>query len=474
MSVRILKVYKLDRAQIVRLTSQGNKASDWENVRFVRNEAQHYIEEKRADDTANETQHRLLAYQEIVRHALACDCIDCFDSVDLIAIDDTLSVIWGCAFDGVSFIELIDMGVEDHVRTRHNVISSGLYNSSFSSDKSKCCYLSQGCYIQSCGLVHNVFVGRNAKFLNCGVIAGNNLELDAGSIRIAVGPESNIAGKSRWIQASIATTYLECCSQAFRRSTQSQDASFTLQGMTFIGDFVRLLQCGSVRDCFLASYTTVSESSLNRCISMCGAVPSTSDFLKIDSFYGTEASNITTVSHAVMCDVLMHWPIAVRGDCDGAKGCSISAVVMFANSRVGGGAAVRHCVLAPSSCMFQGECLHSILGPGVGFHHPALLISTSWILGGGNIAAGSLIGANHSGRIADQECIVGEGIFFGLAAKVRFPCCLLESPYSIIAAGTELVPQRIGFPFSLVCDGKPHAILKPGWMIYGNSYYLER
>lgn len=92
-------------------------------------------------------------------------------------------------------------------------------------------------------------------------------------------------------------------------------------------------------------------------------------------------------------------------------------------------------------------------------------------------------GANHSGRVNDQECLAGEGCFFGLGAAIKFPFNCILSPYSIIAAGVVCLPQCIAFPFSVITspdcpipsDLSPALnFLKPGWILYSNPYFLER
>jgi hypothetical protein len=60
----------------------------------------------------------------------------------------------------------------------------------------------------------------------------------------------------------------------------------------------------------------------------------------------------------------------------------------------------------------------------------------------GNIAHGAKVGANHTGRVADQEALIGEGVFFGLGSSVKFPVDLTDSAYTLVAAGTALDPQR--------------------------------
>ena len=88
-------------------------------------------------------------------------------------------------------------------------------------------------------------------------------------------------------------------------------------------------------------------------------------------------------------------------------------------------------------------------------------------------------GANHTGRSNDQECIPGEGVFFGLGTTVKFPFNMLFSPYSMVAAGTHCVSQCISFPFSLVSnyDVAPTGTantLRIGWVLWSNPYFIER
>ena len=73
-----------------------------------------------------------------------------------------------------------------------------------------------------------------------------------------------------------------------------------------------------------------------------------------------------------------------------------------------------------------------------------------WFEGKGNIGYGANIGSNHTGRLPDQECIAGEGVFFGLGCSVKYPCNLHNAPYSIIASGVTLRPQKVDMPFSLL------------------------
>jgi hypothetical protein len=165
---------------------------------------------------------------------------------------------------------------------------------------------------------------------------------------------------------------------------------------------------------------------------------------------------------------------------------------MSESSSISTFARVCNSILAPDTSIAGGECHRSLVGPFIGFHHHSLLIASLWPLGRGNIGYGAKVGANHTGRVNDQECWPGEGCFFGLGCSLKFPINLLGSPYSIIAPDTSLTPQSIRFPFSLICPFTPilassakcfsnnsflpidASIIKPAWILYGNSYMLER
>jgi hypothetical protein len=88
----------------------------------------------------------------------------------------------------------------------------------------------------------------------------------------------------------------------------------------------------------------------------------------------------------------------------------------------------------------------------------------------------------------------------GLGAALKFPFCSTEAPYSIVAAATVCLPQRLAMPFSLVnSTDMAHAYaagssvvhagsrlegrtalspalnaLKPAWILWGNPYFIER
>ncbi|NUN98803.1 MAG: hypothetical protein HUU16_21830 [Candidatus Omnitrophica bacterium] len=124
----------------------------------------------------------------------------------------------------------------------------------------------------------------------------------------------------------------------------------------------------------------------------------------------------------------------------------------------------------------------SLIGPFVGFHHQALLIGVVWPEGKGNVGHGCNCGSNHTGKAPDQEFWPGEGMFLGLGVNVKFPGCFTEAPYTFIATGTNLAPQRVAFPFSLIAPPSryPRHVrpglneIIPGWVLDRNLFALLR
>ena len=181
-------------------------------------------------------------------------------------------------------------------------------------------------------------------------------------------------------------------------------------------------------------------------------------------------------------------------------GATVVDSVLQCGASVGGTAIIKHSVLlehsaaddhatieesliGPNTTIAKGEVTASLVGPFVGFHHQSLLISAFWPEGRGNIAYGAMVGSNHTGRAPDQEIWPGEGTFFGLGCSIRFPSDFSSAPYTFISAGTNTLPQKVAFPFSLISTPSdevdpivPRAFneIQPGWGLYANAYGIER
>ncbi|MBY0522449.1 MAG: DUF4954 family protein [Gemmataceae bacterium] len=139
-------------------------------------------------------------------------------------------------------------------------------------------------------------------------------------------------------------------------------------------------------------------------------------------------------------------------------------------------------ILGPNTAVAEGEVTSALLGPFVGFHHQALAIAVIWPEGRGNISHGVSAGCNHTSRAPDQECWLGEGTFLGLGVQLKYPLDLRGAPYSVVAAGTALPPQKLDIPFSLIHapTERPPGVsaalneIVPAWVLTDNLYLLKR
>jgi len=194
---------------------------------------------------------------------------------------------------------------------------------------------------------------------------------------------------------------------------------------------------------------------------------------KIDS--ATSVSSAVLLPHSTIRDgcavshALLQWHSAIASHSDARR------VVLMEHSEVGPHSFTANAIFGPDSHVSGGEVHCTLFGPNANSHHQSLLIGILWPLGRGNVGYGSNVGSNHTGRIPDQETSVGEGTFWGLGSVIKFPVDLTSAPYSIVAAGVQLPPQRIALPFSLITDG-PGGMnqLTPGWLLRYSPYTVAR
>mmetsp|Transcript_30495 Transcript_30495/g.51050 ORF Transcript_30495/g.51050 Transcript_30495/m.51050 type:complete len:892 (+) Transcript_30495:133-2808(+) len=431
-----------------------------------------------------------------------------------VSFDSSLEKIRGCYFSGNIFIGLF---VKTTMMQGGISVMSGLYNSNFSGN----CVLSDNCYVWNTAMVVNTYVGRNSCIVGCGNVLGEG-HTSYGTLRtITVGPQRpavNAAAVAplnptppnrRDVLLNVRASYEDVCGSVFLRQVRGGDAnddgdkdpaemvgssssaaavlaggaplavstgvavqqqqqkpkrakynrndSFIRFDMTIICDDVELMNCCTVRNAFIGNYCKIKDAMIN----------------------SSAALSHCEIASAQLVEAVLHQ------SCKVMSGAQLNGVLMFPHSSVSSNAKVGDSVLGPDSSVSIGECKNSLLGPLTGFHHQSLLISSAWAMGRGNIGYGGMIGANHTGRKDDQECFPGEGFFFGLGASVKFPFNSIQSPYSIVAANTSCVAQKVCFPFSLISAPQvplpteapfqsSMSALKPAWVLTSNPYFIER
>ena len=184
----------------------------------------------------------------------------------------------------------------------------------------------------------------------------------------------------------------------------------------------------------------------------------------------------TLVSNGNAVDSILQWGVHLE------SGSNCCQSLLCEHSYTDCNAKIVNSIIAPNTGVSSGECNSSLVGPFIGFHHNSVLISAIWFEGKGNIGYGANIGSNHTGRLPDQECYPGEGVFFGLGCNIKYPCNFKHAPYSLIASGITLLPQKVEMPFSLInkpshtLDGVSPAYneIMPGWALYDNYYMIIR
>jgi hypothetical protein len=185
---------------------------------------------------------------------------------------------------------------------------------------------------------------------------------------------------------------------------------------------------------------------------------------------------VVVESGSMVTDSILQWGSRVTGM------ATVERSVLIEESLVERHGKVRDSIIGSNTHIAAGEVSSCLLGPFVGCPHQSLLISTYWPDGRGNVGYGANVGSNHTSRAPDQEFWAGEGLFIGLGVNVKFPCNFSQAPYTVIACGTNLAPQKVTFPFSLIAPpqeafaGVPPSFnqISPGWMLRENIYALKR
>lgn len=363
----------------------------------------------------------------------------------------SLSRIRGCHFGDLEFVVI---GVlSGSVEVGDGVsLPCGLYDSTFSGR----CHISNHARVSATLALRNVFVGEHASIVGCGKVVcdtdGSGTAFGTGET-ISLGPENG--GRGLTMEAGL--TYSAVCRQVFclpapAASAASRALGKIRCGFTVVGPHARVFRCDVLRNSYIGPHAQVSSSTLDCCC-----------------LVSSQARLVRVSGGAALIGCVLHEGCS-------ATACRADRAFLLETAALGENARVSQSVVAPDSTVAGGECHHSLVGPFVGFHHTSLLIAALWPLGRGNVGYGAMCGSNHTGRVNDQECWLGEGCFLGLGSAVKFPCNLLESPYSLVASGCRVPPLRLSWPFSLLLEAAGCAGLqcKPGWVLYASPYTLER
>ncbi len=324
-----------------------------------------------------------------------------------------------------------------------------------------------GCRIVSTSLLRNLRLGEGVVIENCGRItyeqdsmcgSGTVLELgvETGERNVPSSPciDTDLAavlsgGADRDDNLAVYRTYLD----GFLSELRSRKRGI-------IGEACNIQDTPVLENCFIGSWVSIQ----NACA------------VRNSTVLGGELNPASILDGALVRDSILKW------------GSRVDSMAIVEKSVVGEASVVEKqgkltlSFLGPNSVLAEGEITASLAGPFTSAHHQSLLIAARWPEGRGNIGYGANVGSNHTSRLPDQEIRPGEGMFFGLACSVKFPADYSQAPYSIIATGVTTLPQRVEFPFSLICepfdsiDGMQPAFnqIIPGWVLSDNLFAVHR
>eukprot|EP00980_Cylindrotheca_fusiformis_P009723 scaffold2149_cov187-Cylindrotheca_fusiformis.AAC.1 len=303
--------------------------------------------------------------------------------------------------------------------------------------------------IKSCRVYRNSFIsktyiGPHCTVVNCGLISTPN-SCDYGKLTISVGPES---GGGRNLSLTSEHTMIDVCRQLREGKTLNPVENPLALDMNVLSRCNILRDTPTLQNIYLHETATIEAASFVNQVTM---------------HPNSKIGNSCNVSNC-----LLQWNSAVTDN------STASDTLLMEQAHCGPHGIVASSVMGPDVHTSAGEVHASVIGPNTNAHHQSLVIGVLWPLGRGNVGYGANVGSNHTGRLPDQETASGEGIFWGLSCVIKFPVDLTYSPYSIVAAGTTLPPQRVCMPFSLILEQPGGNQIIPGWVLQSSPYTLAR
>jgi NDP-sugar pyrophosphorylase family protein len=305
----------------------------------------------------------------------------------------------------------------------------------------------------------DTYIGPDAVVLNCGRVSCREdfFREPLDRVRLVVGPES---GGGRELTVQLESTMMQVAEALVLAGSSSstpstpQEAACTITNnkpMNILDRHSLVRDTPTIDSVYLYPHSCIEAACAVQRVVLCS---------------GACIRSASTVE-----SVLMQWETSI------AEQSSVTTALLMEQSHVGPHSIVVSSILGPDVHVAAGEIHACVLGPNTVAHHQSLLIGVVWPLGRGNVGYGANVGSNHTGRLPDQECVAGEGVFWGLSCVIKFPVDLSAAPYSIVAAGTALPPQRITMPFSLIvssADGNSSNDILPGWLLRSSPYTLAR
>jgi hypothetical protein len=372
----------------------------------------------------------------------------------------TPAAVFGNTFHGIC---VLGSFTEESTRAAEGVsLPSGVFDSVIVDSE-----IADHCLIRNVGILSRMIVQEGAVLYGTGELSAAGDCGFGNGIPIPVGPETGGREVLSFAELTIPlaeavakrrsdAAFLGRYAQFIREYTAACTLSFGITGRGAVVRFSGKIRCSYIGDAAVIDGACLIENS---------------------TILSSPKEPVRITSGAIVRNSCVQW------GCEATTGAIVDNSVLTEHSHAERQAKVTNSIIGPNSDIGEGEITSCLVGPFVASHHQSLLIAALWPEGKGNVAHGSNIGSNHTSRAPDQEIWCGEGTFFGLGVNIKFPCDFSESPYSIIATGSDtLPPQRVEFPFSLIHHppewplGAPPAYneILPGWVLSDNMYMLKR
>lgn len=320
--------------------------------------------------------------------------------------------------------------------------------------------------IHHVSLLSNVWVVQGAVIQNVGSLIANGKSHYQIGAEIAVGNE--MGGRKILMFPDITSDLVEM--QLFNRAEPVVETDFERQLEEFrasavlplgiVGKNAVVTNTNIVRNSWIGSHVRIDGASKIRNCTILSSLEEPTHIY----------DNVILENSCVQAGVRVH------------SGAQIKDSVVMCRAKIGNKAIINSSVISPGCHIDEAEVTCSFVGPLTQMHHHSLLIAALWPKGCGNLGYGANVGSNHTGRMPDQEIYPGLGTFFGLGVNVKFPSNFSDAPYTVIATGVTLSPQRLRFPFSLIrpAEHAPAVLpaslneLVPGWTFAKNPYAVDR
>jgi hypothetical protein len=328
------------------------------------------------------------------------------------------------------------------------------------------CVIGHDALVRNVGLLAGYVLGERAAVSDCGRVVCDGPTRFGNGVALPIGPQCG----GRWLRpfAEITLDLADALTSASGRGSIAARYADLLAAY--------LEQARSDRG-VIATGATVAHAQVVRNVFV-GPAAELDAVTRVEecTLLSSPDEPVRLRDGACVSETLLQWGARVTGP------AAVERAVLLEHSAVERFGRITDSVIGPNTAVGGAEVTASLVGPFVGCHHQALLIAARWPAGRGNLGHGAAVGCNHTSRAPDQEAVLGEGLFIGLGAIVQYPADLSRSPYTVVASGVMLPPQKIAFPFSLVrpaaepVSGAPPGanVLIPGWVLSENLYAVQR